>query len=644
MALACWLASMVLTPGAAAQTARRVALVIGNNAYAAAPLRNPVNDAREMAQALRGAGFSVTVQFDATLPEMAQALRAFGEQLRQGAPDAVGLFYFAGHGMQIKGRNFLIPVGADIAHEDEVSYAALDAQAVLDKMESAGNGTNLVILDACRDNPFARTFRSARQGLAQMDAPVGTLVAFATSPGAVAADGSGRNGLYTSHLLGAIRLPGLKVEDVFKQVRSAVRRASAGRQVPWESTSLEGDFYFVPPVPVEPAPPPDPQRALDDALWALLTEGGRRADLETYLRRFPEGRHAAEARARLADPAAAAARPTPASASAVPSPPIAQVVPASQPASRPVVQPGPRPAPPTTSEPVARPTVPAAPQAEPKSAPGGPAAADDPVETLTPQQREERNRLALQAAAERIAQIDAWSRADLRTQQRIAEIAAWGDERTERRPERPRTNPHGISVGDRYRYRSHNLMRGEFDSQLPLWRIDGLEPDGDIVVNGGAIRLDARGQPHLHNDVRQGAWQEWTPPLPTAEVAAGDTGERRSVRVRLESRSATGVLTQVQLTGTVVLAGIETVVTPAGTFQARRVDANLSGRAERSTGERPFLVRQTRHWYVPGVALPVAIETTERIDGQIEQRIRHELTALDVLEPRRVAGPHVAGR
>lgn len=500
------------------------------------------------------------------------------------------------------------------------AYAALDAQAVLDKMELAGNGTNLVILDACRDNPFARTFRSARRGLAQMDAPVGTLVAFATSPGSVAADGNGRNGLYTSHLLGAIRLPGLKVEDVFKQVRSAVRRASAGRQVPWESTSLEGDFYFVPPAPVDPAPSPDPQRALDDALWALLTDGGRRADLETYLRRFPEGRHAAEARARLTEPAPApvAARPAPAPASAVPSIPIAQAVPsASQPASRPVVRPDPRPAPPPVSE-VARPTVAAAPQPESKSAPGGPAAADDPVETLTPQQREERNRLALQSAAERVAELEAWTRADLRTQQRIAEIAAWGDERTERRPERPRTNPHGISVGGRYR--SHNLMRGEFDSQLPLWRIDGLEPDGDVVVNGGAIRLDARGQPHLHNDVRQGAWQEWTPPLPTAEVAAGNPGERRSVRVRLESRSTTGVLTQVQLTGSLVLAGIETIVTPAGTFQARRVDANLSGRAERSTGEGPFIVRRRatgtfRAWHCPWRSRPPSASTAKSSRG-----------------------------
>ncbi len=135
--------------------------------------------------------------------------------------------------MQIKGRNYLIPVSVEIQREDEVAYQALDAQAVLDKMESAGNGTNLLILDACRNNPFARSFRSASPGLAQMDAPVGTLVAFATAPGSVASDGRGQHGLYTDHLLRSMREPGVKVEDVFKRVRAAVRKDSGGKQIPW---------------------------------------------------------------------------------------------------------------------------------------------------------------------------------------------------------------------------------------------------------------------------------------------------------------------------------------------------------------------------------------------------------------------------
>ncbi|HWP10753.1 MAG TPA: caspase family protein, partial [Ramlibacter sp.] len=154
---------------------QRLALVIGNSAYKEAPLTNPVNDARAMAQALQAAGFTVMLHTDVDHRALIGAVREFGNGLRKGG---VGIFYFAGHGMQIKGRNYLIPVGADIQREDEVAYSGLDAQAVLDKMEAAANGANLMILDACRNNPFARNFRSSVQGLAQMEAPVGTLVAF----------------------------------------------------------------------------------------------------------------------------------------------------------------------------------------------------------------------------------------------------------------------------------------------------------------------------------------------------------------------------------------------------------------------------------------------------------------------------------
>ncbi len=225
---------------------RRVALVIGNAAYKEAPLGNPVNDATAMAQTLEEAGFTVRLLTNVDHRGTLQAVREFGDRLRQAD---VGVFYFAGHGMQIKGRNYLIPVGAEIQREDEVAYAALDAQAVLDKMESAGSTTNLVVLDACRNNPFARSFRASTPGLAQMEAPVGTLVAFATAPGSVASDGAGQHGLYTDHLLRAMRQPGAKVEDVFKRVRAGVRRASEGKQVPWEATSLEGDLVLFPTAP-----------------------------------------------------------------------------------------------------------------------------------------------------------------------------------------------------------------------------------------------------------------------------------------------------------------------------------------------------------------------------------------------------------
>ena len=233
---------------AQASASNRVALVIGNGNYKDAPLLNPVNDARGMVQALKDSGFMVIARENVDQRGMLAALREFGDRLHNsGGSGSVGVFYYAGHGMQIKGRNYLIPVGAPIEREDEVAYSAVDAQAVLDKMEAAGNGTNIMILDACRNNPFARSFRSGQAGLAQMDAPVGTLVSFATSPGNVASDGAGQNGLFTQHLLTAMRQSGAKVEEVFKQVRANVRRDSQGKQVPWEMTSLEGDFYFLPP-------------------------------------------------------------------------------------------------------------------------------------------------------------------------------------------------------------------------------------------------------------------------------------------------------------------------------------------------------------------------------------------------------------
>ena len=191
--------------------------------------------------------------------------------------------------------NNLILVGANIDREDEVAYSAVDAQAVLDKMEAAGNVANIMILDACPNNPFTRSMRSGQAGLAQMDAPVGTLVAYATSPGAVAGDGTGANGLYTQHLLTAIRQPSSKVEDVFKQV-------------PWESTSLEGDFYFTggpvilvvaPTVVLAPS-----QSALDagveSALWDAVKGSSLPIEIRAYLNRYPSGRFAADANARLA--------------------------------------------------------------------------------------------------------------------------------------------------------------------------------------------------------------------------------------------------------------------------------------------------------------------------------------------------------
>jgi len=221
---------------------QRVALVIGNGAYKDSPLRNPPNDARAIAQALRGCGFQVIEKINSDQQEMEKAIREFGIQIQKGG---VGLFYYAGHGIQLQGTNYLIPVGAVVNAEHEVKYEAVDAGRVLSEMEAAGNRVNIVILDACRNNPFTRSFRSVDRGLKKMDSPKGSILAYATAPGNVAADGEGQNGLYTSKLLLHMKTPGLPVEQVFKQVRADVMKATGESQVPWESTSLSGDFYFV---------------------------------------------------------------------------------------------------------------------------------------------------------------------------------------------------------------------------------------------------------------------------------------------------------------------------------------------------------------------------------------------------------------
>jgi len=221
---------------------QRVALVIGNGNYKSSPLANPPNDARDMAAALQECGFKVTKLINCSRKDMNAAIRTFGEQIRQGG---VGLFYYAGHGVEAKGDNFLVPVGVDLKNEYEMEDECINARRVLGAMEEAGNRLNIMILDACRDNPFARSFRSATRGLAKMDAPAGTFIAYATKPGSVAADGAGRNGLYTAKLLRYMRTPDLPIEEVFKNVRAEVMQVTGKQQVPWEASSITGKFVFL---------------------------------------------------------------------------------------------------------------------------------------------------------------------------------------------------------------------------------------------------------------------------------------------------------------------------------------------------------------------------------------------------------------
>ncbi len=238
---------------AAPQVSGRLALVIGNGGYRL-PLHNALNDADDMARTLRQLGFQVLLRKDLNLQQMEEAVRTFGDQLQTAA---VGLFYYAGHGVQVGGLNYLVPVDAHIRREDEIRFQSLSADLVLEKMRAADGRTNIVILDACRNNPFvnSRAYAGAG-GLAPMNAPSGTIIAYATGPNAVASDGlDGRNGLYTSHLLKTIVRPATPIEQVFKEVRVHVRADSGGQQTPWETSSLQGDFFFVPLSPPRPEPP-----------------------------------------------------------------------------------------------------------------------------------------------------------------------------------------------------------------------------------------------------------------------------------------------------------------------------------------------------------------------------------------------------
>lgn len=276
----------------------RVALVIGNSRYVLSPLNNPGNDAQAMADHLKRSGFSVKMKLDASRKDMQEAIRAYGAELAQ--QKSIGVFYFAGHGAQLAWRNYLIPVDAKINQLADMQQQAVELGLLLDALKKAGNPMNVIILDACRDNPFGGT-RLEQKGLSQIDAPPGTLLAYATSPGNVAADGQGQNGLYTENLLREILLPEAKIEDVFKRVRLNVRIKSQGLQIPWESTSLEEDFYFIPPLQLRKLTEEELEKQFEEefAIWEKIKAAKEIAPLEDYLRRYPNGKFSELAQFRL---------------------------------------------------------------------------------------------------------------------------------------------------------------------------------------------------------------------------------------------------------------------------------------------------------------------------------------------------------
>jgi Caspase domain len=242
------LLSLLLVDPASAE--RRIALVVGNSAYQnITRLDNPRNDATLMAETLSGLGFTLIggrAQLDLDKVALDTDVQNFGRQI-QGAD--VALFYYAGHGVQLNGSNYLVPVGANPTREADVDFQMVDINLVLRQMQGSGTRLNMVILDACRNNPFgARGLRSADGGLAQMRAPEGTLISYATQPGSVAQDGNDGHSPYTKALATTIKLAGLDIFQTFNQVGLAVKRETGGSQQPWVSSSpIDGSFYFVAP-------------------------------------------------------------------------------------------------------------------------------------------------------------------------------------------------------------------------------------------------------------------------------------------------------------------------------------------------------------------------------------------------------------
>jgi uncharacterized caspase-like protein len=301
----------------AARAEPRLALVIGNSDYKLiSPLANPRNDATLMASILGDLGFDVTLKTDVTQKAMKRAIRDFGQRLRRSGRETVGLFYYAGHGVQAYGRNYLIPLGAPIQDESDLDIETINANGVLRQMESAGNAVNILILDACRNNPFRSLFRSSNNGLGRMEAPRGSLVAFSADHETVAMDGRGANSPYTKALAKTMTQPGLPIEQVFKKVREEVEIATDGQQFPVEENRLKGNFYFIPPQAAAASPSTSgaqsqagaatatqgsPSVDKEALFWEAIKDSEDPGDYRAYLQSFPAGVFAPLARARIAN-------------------------------------------------------------------------------------------------------------------------------------------------------------------------------------------------------------------------------------------------------------------------------------------------------------------------------------------------------
>ncbi|HEX5842556.1 MAG TPA: caspase family protein [Pseudomonas sp.] len=255
MAILLAVALLWATAHAQALAQARSALVIGNNAYSFAPLLNPANDAADVSRTLREAGFSTTTLIDADRQSMLDAVTQFSARLKSSG--GVGLLFFAGHGVQVAGENYLLPIGDGIKDASELAAKALSASAIVSTMAMSGNDLNIIILDACRDNPLT----GVTSGLSRIESSSSLFVSYSTSPGAVALDGEGRNSPYTKHLTLALATPNLNLEETFKKTLKGVYQETSGQQTPWLSSSFFGDFVFRGEAGAKDKPAPDSSNA-----------------------------------------------------------------------------------------------------------------------------------------------------------------------------------------------------------------------------------------------------------------------------------------------------------------------------------------------------------------------------------------------
>ncbi len=284
---------------ASGNDAKRDALIIGNANYRDSPLTNPINDASDIGKVLTGLGFNTQLLLNANLNQITEAIKKHGEHVKK--HKSIGLFYYAGHGVQLGWRNYLVPIGANIDTVNDIPAQCYELNTFLGILNSASNPMNIIMLDACRDNPFGKRLPVEQKGLSQFDAPNGSLLAYATAPGNVASDGSGKNGLYTECFLKEVTVPEAKIEDVMKRVRLNVRLKSKGRQVPWESTSLEEDFYFNKSSSNQDTSLKDKQEAFNEELasWKDAEQSHDLKPVEAYLFKYPSGIYSQLAQAKL---------------------------------------------------------------------------------------------------------------------------------------------------------------------------------------------------------------------------------------------------------------------------------------------------------------------------------------------------------